>query len=128
MRILGIDYGLKRIGLAVSDETRTLAFPKETIQNSDRAVVEISLMCEKEGIENLVIGDSRDFGGRPNDLMEKIYPFKTALEARGFTVHLEEEYFSSVEAERFQGKGGDTDASAAAIILQRYLDKRRSML
>jgi putative holliday junction resolvase len=128
MRFMGIDYGVKRIGVALSDEAGEFAFPKATFPRTSAAIGEIVSLAESQGVSSIVLGESKDFGGRENDVMKKISVFRGELEKRGFEVRLEEEYFSTVEAERFQGKTTHTDASAAAIILQRFLDKRRGAL
>ncbi len=125
MRILGIDYGTKRIGVAVSDETRTIAVPVVVVKNSDLAVREIVEIARQHEAEEIVIGESRDYKQQPNAIFEEADEFKKALEAEGFTVYLELEFMTSVNAERHQGKTALTDASAAALILQSYLDRTK---
>lgn len=125
MRILGIDYGTKRIGLALSDETETIANPYKVVVSKDFLDI-IVAEAKNLGIETIVIGESRDFTGRENPLMEAVHKFSKKLEGAGLKVFLEPEYSSSVEASRFQGVREDIDASAAAIILQRYLDKQKA--
>jgi hypothetical protein len=58
MRYLGIDYGAKRIGLAVSDEAGTIAFPRETIANMSGAIAAIRAIIQKEHIGFVVVGDT----------------------------------------------------------------------
>lgn len=125
MRILGIDYGTKRIGIALSDEGGTIAFPKEVLENSKNTTDRIAGIAHEAQAGVIVVGESKDWGGRENPLMGDIRSFKKSLEDKDFTVVLEPEFFSSVEAGRFQGVGEKHDASAAAIILQRYLDKQK---
>lgn len=123
MRTIGIDYGTKRIGIALSDEGGRVAFPKEVIERTQEVATYIARLAEKENCSRVIVGASVDSGGRENVLMEDIRRLGKALEARGLRVFYEPEFFSSVEAGRFQGEGEMHDASAAAIILQRYLDK-----
>ena len=123
MKILGIDYGTKRIGVAVSDESRKFALPLVVVQNSDIAVREIEEIARQHGATEIVIGESRDYKQQPNAIFEESVAFKHALEKAGFKVYLELEFMTSVQAERFQGKTALTDASAAALILQSYLDR-----
>lgn len=126
MKILGIDYGTKRIGIALSDEGLSFAFPKEVIPSNANALPTITDIARGADVKIIVVGESLDLGGRENVVMEKIREFAQKLEKEGFEIVFEQEYLSSHEAERFQGKTEHTDASAAAIILQRYLDKQRT--
>ena len=125
MKYLGIDYGTKRIGIAVSDETGEFAFPK-AILHPKFAVQEIALLVQKEGIAAIALGQSMASNGAANDIAPVIEKFKSALEvATGVPVSYQYEGGSSFEAHRYQTKAGARDDSAAAIILQRFLDKNR---
>jgi|SRR6185369_4300349 len=142
MRFLGIDYGTKRIGLAVSDDGGTLAFPKEIVLNDARTFERLGEIINKEKIAEIVVGESVDFSGKLNALSARIDVFILELGERfGLPVHKQKEFLTSVEARRSkdgkadlnpsqahsklkQVKSGRIDASAAALILQRYLDKR----
>lgn len=142
MKFLGIDYGTKRIGVAVSDQNNTLAFPKEIILNDPNTFKKLGEIIGKENVEELVIGESVGFSGKLNALSERIEIFISELEEKfKLPVHKQKEFLTSVEARRGtnrktqsnlpqahskkgQIKSGRVDASAAALILQRYLDKR----
>lgn len=123
MKYLGIDYGTKDIGIAISDEEGRVAFPKIVIRNSKNLVQEIVLISRAENAPHIVVGESRDFGGRPNEIFSRIEILKNDLESKGFSVFLEREHWSTAEAARYQGNVKNLDASAAAIILQRFLDR-----
>ncbi len=124
MKFLGIDYGTKRIGLAVSDENGRLAFPKEVVKNNGELFRKIERIIYTEKVSEVVVGESLDFAGLPNLLMKEIDFFVASLEKKfKIAVHLEKEFLTSVEARRY-GQGDQVDASAAALILQRYLDKK----
>ncbi|MGM0482714.1 MAG: RuvX/YqgF family protein [Patescibacteria group bacterium] len=126
MRFLGIDYGKKRVGLAVSDETESLAFPYDTIFNNPDLLRNILSICEKEEIDGIVIGESRTLSGKDNPLMKDIVSFKKKILAeKDIDVYMEPEFSTTQEAKKMQGSGKYMDASAAAIILQRFLEKRR---
>lgn len=128
MKILGIDYGTKKIGIAISDEAGRLAFPYKVILNTSDLTEKILGMCTKENVSAVVIGESRDFEGQPNPVMKKIVPFKKKLEqALGLPVYLEPEFLTSKQARNIQEGSALTDASAAAIILQSYIDKNNKM-
>lgn len=127
MRFLGIDYGTKRIGLALSDEEGGMAFPHSVIPNDDDFVKTLVGMIKKEQVGAIVLGESKDFEQKENPIMEEIHRLKDVLEKeKGLSVYLEPEFFTSAEARRLQGKHEKTDASAAAIILQSYLDRQGS--
>lgn len=126
MTVLGIDFGTKRVGVALSDTSETLAFPKEVLSNTKEVVQTIGALCIKEKARLIVLGYSKNSQGEDNPVMEKIHPFKEALEKNlNLPVIFEQESWSSVEATKFQGVNENIDASAAAIILQRFLDKQR---
>lgn len=140
-RIIGIDYGTKRIGIAISDENTTLAFPKEIILNDVNTMKRIGEILKKENIGEFVIGESVDFSGKLNALSARIEVFILELQEKfKLPVHKQKEFLTSVEARRSvslkdlspsqahskvkQIKSGRVDASAAALILQRYLDRK----
>lgn len=125
MKILGIDFGMKRVGIAVSNEEETIAFPRATLKNDEILVPHIVELLEKEKIGAIVIGDTRTVSGSPNPIV--------SLSADLFIEELKEvthipvrrafEAWSSIEASRYAPKGKEhDDAAAAAIILQRHLD------
>jgi putative Holliday junction resolvase len=127
MRFLGIDYGQKRVGIAVSDSEGKFAFAKAVFPNNNNLLESIKKVCDEQKIGTIVIGDSKNFKGEPNDIMKKIEPFKKELENKiGLPVFFEPEFYSSAEAERIQGRNEMLDASAAAIILQSFLDKQKT--
>lgn len=129
MKILGIDFGSKRVGLAISDESGKMAFPHSVILNDGNLLPEIEKMIKKENVESVVIGESKDFKGKPNEIMKEIEKFKKILEQKTkMPVLFEPEFMTSQQAEHIQGKNIMHDASAAAIILQSYLDKNSRML
>ncbi len=127
MRRMGIDYGSKRIGIALSDETGTLAFPHSVIENTAKAFEEVQKICQAEGVKEIIMGESKDFKGTPNPIFKKSSSFKEELEKNtSLPVHWEHEYLTSLEAEHIQGKGIKHDASAAALILNSYISKQNN--
>ncbi len=127
MRLLGIDYGRKRVGVAVSDEEGKFALPYAVWENGEDLVKKIKDLCIEKKAEALVIGESLDLGGRENDVMKDIRFLKQALEgALSIPVYLQPEYFTSAEAKRVQGENSMHDASAAALILKSYLERHSS--
>ena len=141
MRVLGIDYGARRIGLALSDATATLASPWRMLQRPPSEaetmrvlIAEIAvLQREDDGLEAVVVGWPRRLDGSPTDLTPIVETFAQSLQARiDVPVVLQDERLSSTEAEsRLARRARDwrkrkqqLDAAAAAVILQDYLDNR----
>ncbi len=125
MRILGIDYGSKRIGLALSDEGRQFAMPLIVLNSTKNLLDEVLKIAKEKETTEIVMGESKNYKGEANVIMSESLEFKKQLETSGLTVHLEPEFMTSANAERFQGKHDMLDASAAALILQSFLDKER---
>ncbi len=125
MRYLGIDYGSKRVGVAISDETKTFANPLVVLKNSSSLLDEIVRICKEKEVEVVVVGESKNFKQEDNVIMSEIKPFVENLKNVGLIVFLEPEFLTSQEAEHIQGEGDMHDASAAAIILNSYLNKNK---
>ena len=150
MHYLGIDFGSKRVGVAISDETGKLAFPHSVVLNNKKLVDEIERIIKKENVTKIIIGESKDFKGVPNKIMVEIEKFKEILkEKTEIPILFEPEFMTSAQAEKgIMSRRPDTqsdresgfrlkrrevknemlDASAATIILQSFLDKKSSML
>jgi putative Holliday junction resolvase len=141
VRVVGLDVGEKRIGVAVSDLTGTLARPVGVVQTSgldrdavDRASAEIArLAAEEDGVATLVVGLPRHLDGRPSDMTPRVQAFASRLGDRTtLPVHLQDERLSSHEAESllairekdWRARKKKLDAAAAAVILQDFLDAR----
>jgi putative Holliday junction resolvase len=141
VRVLGIDYGARRIGLALSDATATLASPWRLLQRppSDAetmrlVVAEITaLIQDDDGLEAVVVGWPRRLDGSPNQQTPIVETFARTLEGKvTVPVVLQDERLSSHEAESrlaveekdWRKRKAKLDAAAAAIILQDYLDSR----
>jgi putative holliday junction resolvase len=138
--VLGIDYGSRRIGLALSDATGTLASPWRLVERppSERQTLDLiidiveQLQQEDDGLGAVVIGWPRRLDGSPTHQTAASEAFARALEARaGLRVILQDERLSSHEADQRLADAGERDwrvrkkkidAMAAAIILQDYLD------
>ncbi len=131
-RLLGIDYGRVRIGIATCDElgisTRPLGFiPRETDEKAAQIIAELA---KREGVEALVIGLPLNANGSKGGNVKWVNDFIEKLAAVcPLTVHKVDERYSSSEAEealKEEGKWpatkGQIDAKSAAILLRRYLD------
>lgn len=126
MRLLGIDYGTKRVGIALSDPECQFAMPFMTFSNSKTLLQEVVDLAKKNEIKEIILGESRNYKGEANAILVKSLEFKKDLESAGFVVHLEPEFMTSAHVEKLQGRTETTDESAAALILQSFLDKRKN--
>lgn len=126
MKYLGIDFGSKRVGLALSDESGRLSFPHSVISNDKNTLAKIGEILKEENIGAVVMGESTNFAGEPNKIMGAIEDFSKQLQEKsGLKIIFEPEFMTSQQAQLIQGKNEMHDASAAAIILQSYLDKQK---
>jgi putative holliday junction resolvase len=141
-RVLGIDVGGRRVGLAISDRTGTLARPLETIlvrgaaDAVDRLAERIaSIAAEEDGLETIVVGRPAHLDGRASEATAGVIAFITALQQRiGVPIVTEDERLTSREAEHrlatnerdWRRRKAKLDAAAAAIFLQDYLDRNRA--
>jgi len=138
MKCIGIDYGTKRIGVAVSDDDGRVAFPLATVEAGPSALSQVDVLVKENRAGRIVMGESRDLSGQPNPVQEDIEQFAKDLgELTQVPVVFEQEFFTSAMAAR-QGqdkplrqanlRGQErlekSDASAAALILQSYLDRK----
>ena len=141
MRIVGLDVGERRIGVAISDASATLARPVGVIrvhaldeQAATVAAAEVARLSEADdSVSAIVVGLPRRLDGSPTDLTARVETFARQLEARShLPVTLQDERLSSREAESrlalrekdWRARKARLDAAAAAVILQDYLDAR----
>lgn len=133
MRILGIDPGEKRIGIAVSDPTGTLARPLQVIEHTNRQsdADAVAALALAEEVERIVIGMATDIEGKPNFSGRKAKRLAAAIRTKtDIRVEMWDESYSTRDAQRTRvtlGLKRNTDNQhlddrAAAIILQSYLD------
>ena len=136
VRVLGIDVGERRIGLAISDPSGTLARPLETLHAHGDRVAQVALAIERlrqedEGLGAVVVGLPSRLDGAPNEQTPKVLAFVERLRARvSLPVAVQDERLTSVEAESrlalrdrdWRSRKKKLDAAAAAVILQEYLD------
>lgn len=128
MRIMAIDYGEKRVGIASTDETGCFALPRAVWTNDKSLTDKVFELIKKEKIERIIIGESKNLDGSANPIQKEINKFKDELQkclsAEDFEIDIisHPEVFTTVEARRLQGQTNMTDASAAALILKSFLD------
>lgn len=130
MRYCGIDYGSKRIGLAISDAGGRIAFPKETVVNKGLEFVfsRLKLFCASEGISHIIIGLPRGLDGKETEQTRDVRLFADALKKEiALPVDFEDEMLTTHMVEKAGVTKEHTDEAAAALILQSYLDKHVSL-
>jgi len=126
MKRMGIDFGSKKVGIALSDDSGVMAFPHGVIPNDKRLQQQVESLIQKNLVEEIVIGHSLNLDGTPNSIQADIESFMMDLTlAVGLPIHLEPEQFSSQEAARITGKNTQVDAAAAAIILNSFICKQK---
>jgi putative Holliday junction resolvase len=124
MRLLGIDYGTKRVGLALSDDKGMMAFPHAVLPNDSNLLKAIEKVIAANNVEKIVIGHSLGRRGEANPVHEAVEELIQDLTLSvGLPVELEPEQYTTQEALRIQGRTEHTDASAACIILNSYIMK-----
>ena len=138
MRILGIDYGSKRVGIAISDETGTLAQGIEYIPGGNDAMLcrSVVTLAETRQAGRIVVGVPRRMDNTSSPQTERTLRFITALQAAtALPVERWDERFTSVQAERALIEGGvrrrdrreKIDKLAAQLMLQSYLDAKNPL-
>lgn len=134
-RLIGIDYGRKRTGLAASDPLGIFASALETVPSA-KIIDYLQKYSEKETITRFVVGYPMNLDGRPSEAAADVDAFLPVLKKAfpGIPVELEDERFTSVLAHRVMIDGGmkykdrrnkaSVDRISAAIILQGYMDRK----
>ena len=140
VRLLGVDVGERRIGLAISDVSGTLASPLRAVQTQGPLMARVAavveeidrLACEEDGLVGVVVGLPRALDGRPHAQTERVLAFVAALRHRiTLPVAVQDERLTSREAESrlavrekdWRRRKTRLDQAAAAIVLQDYLDR-----
>ena len=140
MRIIGLDYGTKTVGVALSDELGITAQPLMTIERERatklrQTLARIGEICEEYEVGLIVLGYPKNMNNTEGERAEATRSFKEDLERRtGLPVELVDERLSTVESERILMASGVrrenrktfVDKMAAAVILQTYLDSKKN--
>jgi len=138
MRILAVDHGEKRIGLAISDPTGTIASPFKVIDHVSRPIdaAQVANLAAENNVEMIVIGQSFDEEGRPNLAGRRAARFADALkEQTQIPILMWDESFSTQDARAARielgvsrkKRAGHLDELAAQMILQSYLESNRKL-
>ena len=136
-RIIGIDYGRKRTGVAASDPLGIFASALATVQSA-KIIEYLKSYCEKETVKTFVVGWPVNMDGAPSEAAADVRAFVSRLsrEFPDIPVEMEDERFTSVLAHRAMIDGGmkakdrrdkaSVDKISAAIILQSYMDRTKN--
>lgn len=138
MRILGLDYGSRTVGVALSDELGITAQPLLTIERKEenklrRTLAKIGEICREYGVETIVLGWPKNMNNTEGERAQKTAEFRGMLERRtGLPVELWDERLTTVSSERVLIESGVRrenrkeviDQIAASLILQGWLDRR----
>lgn len=130
MKYIGLDYGTKKCGLAVSDDRGVVAVPWKIVATSE-LLRELAEMLNNEKFKRIVVGESVNSKGEHNLVFSEVEKFVEILkseyaskfESGDIEMFFEKEFFSSKHARSEDGKR-EVDDRAAALILQRFLDKQ----
>jgi putative Holliday junction resolvase len=136
LRILAVDHGEKRIGLAISDPTGTIASPLKVIRHLSRTIdaAQVAELAVNNAVDLVVVGQSFDEQGRPNLAGRRAARFADALKLQTqIPIVFWDESFSTQEARATRielgvsrkKRGGHLDELAATMILQSYLEANR---
>ncbi|HEY3208766.1 MAG TPA: Holliday junction resolvase RuvX [Actinomycetota bacterium] len=135
-RILGLDLGQSRIGVAISDPDRRMAVPLGTVRTgAPDDVKALAAMVKEHEIAAIVVGQPLSLSGRKGEAADHAEKFAQALRGfLGIPVFLQDERLTTVQADRLLAETGlrgrdrrrVVDQTAATVILQAYLDRTRS--
>lgn len=129
-RVLALDYGTRRIGVAVTDEGRRVALARGVVVAADlsAAFKDIRAIIRQEHVERIIVGLPLKLSGGEGKQAAVVREFGEQLQAAsGLPVEYVDERFTSHDAARIAAeKGTESDAEAARLILQTWLDKKRT--
>lgn len=127
MNLLGIDYGEKRIGLAVADKKAKIAMPYKVLENKglDFVVNEIKKICEAEKVDEIIVGLPISLAGKIGPKAKEVIKFVEFLKKKLWpSIRTEDERLTSAMVDKLaEEQKLERDAVAAMLILQSYLDK-----
>jgi putative Holliday junction resolvase len=131
-KLIGIDHGARRIGLAVGDDQTGMAFPRPAVRAGTRAIQDIKALATEEGTTRIVVGLPLNMDGSEGAQAVAARSFGARLGALGLDVTFSDERLTSWDAGARMTRSGKRqsvpdaiDSAAAAIILEQYLADRR---
>lgn len=137
-RVLAVDWGTRRVGVAVSDETRTLARPLPTLEvtSKDQLPKELAALAAQNGVDEILVGNPLNLDGTPGDSAREAQRLAESLRALlpAVRIVMVDERLTSVQAEsilrergeKLKGRKERLDQVSASLLLQEYLDAERA--
>lgn len=134
-KLIAIDFGLKRTGIAITDEAKIFAFAHETVPSKD-LIEYLKVLLPKEKVEGIILGEPKHLDDTPSEMTHYVHQLKDVLKKAFPTVFIElmDERFTSKMASNALFESGmkkkkrqnkeELDKTSAAIILQSYLQER----
>lgn len=138
-RVMAVDYGTKRIGIAISDELRMLASARGIVEAGPQAISQIVETASREGVRTILLGIPRTLANTDSDMTRQVRAFGAKLRERAYASSIEvidrDERLTSVMANDHIAQSGLSkrrreekslrDEEAARIVLQEFLDQMR---
>lgn len=122
MKILGVDHGLKWIGVAISDDERKMSFPYKVLENNSKLFSCLNEIIKKEDIYKIVVGLPLNKKMKPTNQTTEVENWAEKLiKEVDLPIDFENEILTSKIADQYNAK--DRHSAAAAILLQSYLDR-----
>tara|TARA_Y100001970_G_scaffold172058_1_gene210352 strand:- start:883 stop:1296 length:414 start_codon:yes stop_codon:yes gene_type:complete len=136
MKVIGIDFGLSKVGLAISDPSGIIALPLKVIRykNKENLLNELKDISEEKDVKKFIVGYPISMDYKENEMTKIVHNFKRDMENLNFEVVLEDERLSSEYAKKIMieqdlkiSRNKEVvDLTAASIILQTYLDRNKN--
>jgi len=135
MIILGIDYGIRRMGLAISDKNSKIALPLETIEGDDEIFIgEIKRIVAERNVQKIVVGLPKHLSGDESEMSRRVKDFCKKLKILGIEIILFDERYTTVKAEEIvremkkkpSRNKGKIDKIAASLILKNFLESQEN--
>lgn len=131
-RVMALDYGEKRIGVALSDPFNSFAMPDEAFQNTPEIFKHIASKVSEKGVSHIVVGLPLHMNGSDTEQTRRTRMFADALKEKGFSVSFWDERLSSKAAETSmlmadasrKTRKANIDSQSAAFVLQGFLDRK----
>ena len=132
-RIMGIDYGKKRIGIALSDPLKTFAYSHSTISNDTKRIIMLTKIIQEKSVNKIILGIPDEVKKTKTSIVNEVLKFKDELTA-AFSIEVllwdetytsviaEKKILESVSSRKKRQNKSLIDMNSAAIILQEYLD------
>lgn len=122
---MAVDFGIKKVGIALSDQEQHFAFPHTVVRRED-ALEAVCGAAKSHDVVAIVFGESKNFSGEDNPVQKSVASFAEKVGRKtGLPIYFEPEFYTTREAARIVGERDMIDAAAAAVILRSFIEKKR---